>query len=69
MDAQTSRPKRLEPTQYLRLKEAANIMAVSYMWLYMRVGKKGGPPHKRRGGMIVLPRDEFIKWSEQDYIP
>jgi len=56
--------------KYLRIKEAASIMSVSYLWLYTRVASGKGPPGvKRRGGAWLIPRDEFTNWSRQDHIP
>jgi predicted DNA-binding transcriptional regulator AlpA len=54
---------------FLSLKEAAYLMGVTYKWLWDRIGKPNGPPFKKRGKLIKLPRDEFSEWSKQDEIP
>lgn len=55
--------------RFFTLKEGAAYMEVDYYWLIRRIGKPGGPPHQRRGAQWRLPREEFIKWAEQPYIP
>lgn len=56
--------------KYLRIKEAAAIMSVTYLWLYHRIKKGNGPPGtKMRGKMILIPRDSFSEWVKQDIIP
>ena len=52
----------------LTIKEAAYLASVSYWWLWERVGKKDGPPFKRRGRLIILPRAEFLAWISQPEI-
>lgn len=55
-------------TKYLRIKEAADVLSVTYLWLYKRVARGDGPPGvKRRGKMFLIPRDEFIEWSRRDH--
>ena len=55
--------------KYMRLKEAAAAMSVSYLWLWKRVQRGEGPPGtKRRGSMYLIPRDGFEAWCEQDNI-
>jgi len=56
--------------KYIRLKEAADVMSVGYLWLYKRVAAGRGPEGTiKRGKMYLMPRDEFIKWSRQPNIP
>lgn len=56
--------------KYLRIKEAAVIMSVSYIWLHKRIANGEGPPGtKRRGRMVLIPRDAFAEWCKQDIIP
>jgi hypothetical protein len=47
----------------LTIKEGAYYLSVSYYWLWRRVGTKDGPPFKKRGRLVILPRDEFIAWA------
>lgn len=53
----------------LTIKEAAQIVGMGEMWLYRRIGKRGGPPFKRRGRYLKFPREEFQKWADQKIIP
>lgn len=56
--------------RYLRLKEAAARMSVTYKWLYLRIARDEGPPGvKRRGRIILIPEIPFLEWSKQDIIP
>jgi predicted DNA-binding transcriptional regulator AlpA len=55
--------------EFLTIKQGAAIVGMNQRWLYDRIGKKGGPPYKRRGRYIKLPREKFIVWAEQDVIP
>lgn len=54
---------------FIRLKEAALKMEVSYMWLYKQVVEKKAIPYKKRGASILIPLDKFVPWSQQDIIP
>lgn len=64
-----TRIRTIEVEDHLSLKQAASILSRSYFWLYSRIGKPGGPPHKRRGGQYIFPVEEFLAWSKQDNIP
>ncbi len=51
---------------FLSVKEAAAYVGVSlntfYLWT-KKSPKKGGPPVRRFGTILRLPRDQFIKWA------
>lgn len=65
----SDKPNGNGPCNDLTIKEAAAIVGMHWMWLYRRIGKRGGPPFKRRGRSIKIPREEFHKWNEQKIIP
>ena len=54
--------------QYFSIKEGAVIAEASTAFLYKRIGKPDGPPYKRRGYKILLPKDEFLVWVQQRII-
>jgi excisionase family DNA binding protein len=53
------------PLDEVTVKQAAHLINVSYWWLWQRIGKKGGPPYRKRGRLIKIPRDELIAWAKQ----
>lgn len=54
--------------ELLKPKQAAALAGMSPWMLYRRIGKVAGPPTKRRGRYIYLPREEFLAWAAQDVI-
>ncbi len=50
---------------YLTVKEAAGLIQMSACWLYLKIQYNAGPPSKRRGGRILIPRKEFRAWAAQ----
>ena len=66
---QPQNPKTNGHCDDLSLKEAAAIVGMHWMWLYRRIGKPKGPPYKKRGGRIKIPRAAFLQWNEQQIIP
>lgn len=53
----------------LSVRQAAELVHRSYVWLHQRIGKEGGPPYRRIGGRYAIPTEEFLKWANQDNIP
>jgi hypothetical protein len=47
----------------LTIKEAAWCLSVSYYWLWRRIGTKEGPLFKKRGRLVILPREGFVAWA------
>lgn len=58
--------RRVRP--FLSVKEGAEILGVNPYFIYERIGRKNGPPYKKRGSKIVLPREEFLVWADQKII-
>ncbi len=50
----------------LTVKEAAGLIQMSASWLYLKIQYNVGPPIKKRGGRIFIPRHEFLEWAAQD---
>jgi len=48
---------------HLTVKEAAGMIEMSAAWLYLKIQYNVGPPIKKRGGRIFLPRHDFLAWA------
>lgn len=55
--------------EHLTVKEAAFLIDMSVEWLYNKIRTNTGPPVKKRGCRILIPRDKFNEWASQDVIP
>ena len=58
----------LASRRYVRIKEAARYLGVSYQFLWKRMGTPEGPPTQRIGYCWKIPKDEFIEWAKQPII-
>lgn len=65
MAGETTKTDRLDE---LSLKEAAYFLNRSKWWLRERVGRKDGPPYRRRGTKYQFPRDELTQWASQQRV-
>jgi len=65
MAADTTRIDRLDE---LSLRQAAHYVNMSVYWLRDRVGRKDGPPDRRRGKVFKFPREEFTAWACQQKV-
>lgn len=63
MPSDTNGPRQ---RNFLTIKEAAAYVGVCentfYLWA-KKSPKRGGPPVRRLGGILRLPREQFIKWA------
>ncbi len=46
-------------------KQAAAEIGMSIQWLYRMIKLGKGPPHKRRGRLILINKDDLEIWNEQ----
>lgn len=65
MTAESTKTDRLDE---LSLKQAAYYVNVSVKWMRRRLGKKDGPPYRRRGKKYKFPREELIQWATQQKV-
>jgi hypothetical protein len=56
------------PLDEVSVEEAAHLIHRSHWWLRKRIGKKNGPPIRRRGRKIQIPTEEFLEWAKQPKI-
>ncbi len=50
-------------------KEAAAEIGMSVQWLYQKIKEGRGPPHRRRGRLILIKREDLKAWDAQPVIP
>ena len=50
-------------------KQAAAEIGMSVQWLYKRIKEGSGPPHRRRGRIILISKDALKIWDSQPVIP
>ena len=48
----------------LTVAEAASYLKVPVSWVYQRT-RTGAIPVRKLGGLVRIPRDEFLEWIEE----